>query len=202
MPPGVSCLEKAKNSPRPRLLKTHLPIQMLPDQIWTVNPKIVYAFRNPKDVAVSCFHHYTTLHAYQGPIEEFVNAFVGEFLLWSPFHEHISSFLQLSEIKENIHLVRFEDMKKDLRHEIFRMSKFLETPINDADILKLIDHLNIDNMKSNLDRKRVKTLKKIILFLENPSVNLERDIKEILAETNRNNENNENMRYFFCFFSV
>lgn len=194
MPPGVSCLDKAKNAPRPRLLKSHLPMQMLPDQIWTVNPKIVYVFRNPKDVAVSSFHHYTTLHAYQGPMKEFVDAFVGDFLLWGPFHEHISGFLELAQFKGNIHLVRFEDMKKDLRNEILRMVQFLEVYIEEKDLAKLIEHLNIDSMKSKPKTYENFQYLYSFLLLENPSVNLEKDIKEVLAETNRTNENNNNMR--------
>lgn len=149
MPPGMSFLDKIKNFPRPRLIKTHLPIQLLPDQIWTVNPKIVYVFRQPKDVAVSYFHQYRTLNNYQGGIKEFVDCFVQELLFWSPFHEHISGFLELSEKQKNVHLVKYEDMKSDLGYEILKMSKFLETSIEDEQILELVDHLSIDNMKSN-----------------------------------------------------
>ena len=112
MDKGSSPFELARDQPRPRLIQTHLPIQFLPDQIWTVNPKIVYVFRNPKDVAVSFFHHYTTLHSYLGGIEEFVDCFVNELILWSPYHQHISSFLELSEMQYNVLLTRYEDMKK------------------------------------------------------------------------------------------
>ena len=108
----LSFFELARDQPRPRFIKTHLPAQFLPDQIWTVNPKIIYVFRNPKDVAVSYFHHFTTFHFYAGGIEEFIDCFVNGFMLWSPYHEHISSFLELSEIKDNILLTRYEDMKE------------------------------------------------------------------------------------------
>ncbi|KXJ77353.1 hypothetical protein RP20_CCG007779 [Aedes albopictus] len=32
----------------PRFVKSHLPVALLPDQIWTVRPKMVYIRRNPK----------------------------------------------------------------------------------------------------------------------------------------------------------
>ena len=80
-----------------------------------------------------------------------VDCFVKDLITWSPFHGHISNFLELSEIQKNIHLIRYEDLKKDLKHEILRMAEFLETPISDEDVLKLIDHLNIKNMKSILE---------------------------------------------------
>ena len=121
---------------------------MLPDQIWTVNPKIIYVFRQPKDVAVSYYHHYNTLHGYQGGIGPFVDALVKDFVLWNPYHEHISSFLQLSEIMKNVLLIRYEDMKKDLPFQIIRTIKFLGLDYSENQILKLADHLSIDNMKS------------------------------------------------------
>lgn len=148
--PDDSLIDIAKNLSRPRTIKSHLPMQLLPDQIWTVNPKIIYVFRNPKDVVVSYFHHSQTLHGYLGGMKDFVDCFVNEFLMWSPYHFHISSALELSEVKKNICLLKYEDMKKDLRKEILKIANFLETEINENDLLKLIDHLSLENMKSKI----------------------------------------------------
>jgi hypothetical protein len=38
---------------RPRTLKTHLPVNLLPDEIWERKPKIIHISRDAKDVAVS-----------------------------------------------------------------------------------------------------------------------------------------------------
>lgn len=37
----------------PRTLKTHLPVQLLPDEVWTKTPKVIHMSRDVKDVAVS-----------------------------------------------------------------------------------------------------------------------------------------------------
>ncbi|KAG5667159.1 hypothetical protein PVAND_015156 [Polypedilum vanderplanki] len=42
--------------PRPRIFKSHLPVQFLPDQNWTVKPKIIHIHRDVKDVAISFYH--------------------------------------------------------------------------------------------------------------------------------------------------
>ena len=41
----------------PRHIKSHLPGQLLPPQVWEKRVKIVYVVRNPKDVVVSLYHH-------------------------------------------------------------------------------------------------------------------------------------------------
>ena len=44
----------------PRILNTHHPTQLLPKAIKEKKKaKIVYIYRNPKDVAVSAYHHYS-----------------------------------------------------------------------------------------------------------------------------------------------
>jgi hypothetical protein len=96
----------------PRFIKTHLPIQLLPDQIWTVKPKIVYVKRNCKDTAVSFFHHIALLHGFVGSLEDYINAFVTDNIMYSPFHQHVVDYCLAAEKLENIYTINFEDMKK------------------------------------------------------------------------------------------
>lgn len=107
----------ALDQPRPRLIQAHLPIQMLPDQIWTVHPNMIYVYRQPKDVAVSYYHHSTIFQNNLGGINEYIDCFVRDFMLWSPYHKHISGFLELSEVCDNILVTRYEDMKKVIKND-------------------------------------------------------------------------------------
>ena len=43
--------------PSPRLLNSHLVTSCLPKQIVSKKIKIIHVLRNPKDVAVSAYHH-------------------------------------------------------------------------------------------------------------------------------------------------
>lgn len=49
-------LDKIDVESSPRLLHSHLPPHLLPKQIWSVRPKVIYIYRNPKDAAISRFH--------------------------------------------------------------------------------------------------------------------------------------------------
>ncbi|XP_069942569.1 luciferin sulfotransferase-like isoform X2 [Cherax quadricarinatus] len=44
------------NISAPRTIKSHLPKELLPKQIWQVKPKIVYVCRDPRDVCVSYYY--------------------------------------------------------------------------------------------------------------------------------------------------
>ena len=50
------------------MIKTHLPGDLLPPQIFEKKPKVVYVGRNPKDCAVSFYHFHNldmTLPSYK-----------------------------------------------------------------------------------------------------------------------------------------
>nr|CAD7266351.1 unnamed protein product [Timema shepardi] len=62
----------------PRLIKTHLPIELLPKEVWTKKPKIIYVSRNPKDVSISFYHHFKLMQNYIGSFEDFIEAFLSD----------------------------------------------------------------------------------------------------------------------------
>lgn len=85
-------LERAESLPSPRYIKTHLPIQLLPHEIWKIRPKIVYVTRNPKDTAVSLFHHVRNFNVYEGDMTSFCQSFLADEVIFAPCHNHILNF--------------------------------------------------------------------------------------------------------------
>jgi len=70
--PGLSSIEKMES---PRLLKTHLPYDYLPEDVG--NSKIIYVTRNPKDTVVSYYHfaRMFSFTSYDGRFSDFVEKF-------------------------------------------------------------------------------------------------------------------------------
>ncbi|XP_046584475.1 sulfotransferase 1B1-like [Haliotis rubra] len=66
---GNDVLEKL---PSPRILNTHCLVEQLPRGVFEKKCKIIYILRNPKDMAVSFFHHHkklTIIYDYHGKWE-------------------------------------------------------------------------------------------------------------------------------------
>lgn len=62
--------------PSPRHIKCHLPVAFLPEDVWNVNPKIVYIVRNPKDAAISYYHHLKNVRGFKGTLEDFLGLYL------------------------------------------------------------------------------------------------------------------------------
>lgn len=53
---NLPSVEMVNNLPSPRFLKSHLPLSLLPPSLLDTC-KVVYVARDPRDVAVSFYHH-------------------------------------------------------------------------------------------------------------------------------------------------
>lgn len=131
-----------------RHMKTHLPAALLPTQLWTVKPKIIYTARGVKDLAVSYYHHYVHMQGYEGSMEEFLEAFLDDKVFLSPYHGHYKDFWYMRN-EENILFITYENMKSDLMAVMRETARFLNKSYSDAEYVKLAEHLSFDAMKSN-----------------------------------------------------
>jgi len=141
-------IEAANNMTSPRLIKSHLPAWLLPKQLWTKQPKIIYVFRNPKDAAISYFHHWRGMVGYKGSKEDFMHSYIDGYVNFNPFWPHVLDFWQLRN-QSNIFFTSYERMKQNLPGVIVDVCKFLNKNVHENQLHQLVDHLSFDNMKDN-----------------------------------------------------
>ncbi|XP_022095565.1 sulfotransferase 1C2-like isoform X2 [Acanthaster planci] len=134
----------------PRHIKSHLPGQLLPPQVWEKKVKIVYVIRNPKDVVVSFFHHISWTLPADRPFlfDDFFDTFINGTNPYGKWWEHYLYFWERRN-EDNILFLRFEDAKKDLRGIVKRISAFLGKALPDDVIDAITDHCTFENMKKN-----------------------------------------------------
>lgn len=142
---GIDHLDKL---PRPRVFKTHLAVQFLPDQIWTVKPKIIYLERDVKDVAISCYHHrINVMHEKVDSREEHFEELLTDKHWWGPYREHVLNYKNLPDYENILHWT-YEQLISDMEGSIRKMVQFLGKTITDEQLMQLKNYLQFDKMKS------------------------------------------------------
>lgn len=142
-------LTKLQNMPSPKILKSHLPFQLLNPQLLD-QCKVVMCLRNPKDTLVSYYHHekLIKLHGLTGDFATFFNFFIEDKLIFSPFFEYtVQAWERRSH--PNMCILFYEDMKQDLAKEIKKVAEFLGKSVTDEQVGNLVAHLGFDKMKQN-----------------------------------------------------
>ncbi|KAF7659529.1 hypothetical protein LDENG_00296070 [Lucifuga dentata] len=147
IPSGLELL--AKMDP-PRMIKTHLPFQLVPPGFWESKCKVIYVARNAKDNVVS-YYHFDTMNLTQpepGPWEGYIHKFMTGQLSWGSWYDHVKGYWEERE-KRNILYLFFEDMKENPRREVERIMRYLDLSISDDVIDHIVELTSFKSMKEN-----------------------------------------------------
>ncbi|XP_032091499.1 sulfotransferase family cytosolic 1B member 1 [Thamnophis elegans] len=148
MPAGT---EQLTHMPSPRMVKTHLPVNLLPKSFWEKDCKMIYMARNAKDVAVSFYHFdlMNKLHPDPGSWSDYLEKFmIGRTMIFGSWYNHVKSWWN----KRNDHSILYlfyEDMKEDPKNEIKKIIHFLEKNLDESVIDNIVYHTSFDVMKDN-----------------------------------------------------
>ncbi|CAB4056685.1 unnamed protein product [Lepeophtheirus salmonis] len=106
----------ADGNKSPRLIKTHLSFDMLPQKILQNKNKMIYMLRNPRDVCISMYNHHRIFDNYQGTLEEHLDQFLsGNCGYYTPHDVNIIGY-HLKRDLPHILFITYEEMKKDFRN--------------------------------------------------------------------------------------
>jgi len=147
MTENISACEQALG--QVRLIKTHLPLSLLPPEMLN-KCRVVYVGRNPKDVAVSYYHHHRLTKSAHPQLQfpDFLKLFMANLLVQGPHLANVKEGLDASRAGRLLFLW-YEDMKADLPNAIRTMTEYLETSLTEEQVTSLADQLSIKKMKSN-----------------------------------------------------
>ncbi|XP_059056991.1 luciferin sulfotransferase-like isoform X2 [Achroia grisella] len=146
---GVRSIDNIFNAPSPRFIKSHLPFSLLPPTLLHT-AKVVYVARDPRDVAVSYYHHCKMmfLREYIGDFRTFWNLFITNKVEYTPYEAHIKEAWEKRH-HPNMLFLFYEELYKDLPAAVRRVSQFLNKPVSEEQVSRLCEHLHIDNFRNN-----------------------------------------------------
>ncbi|XP_053328017.1 sulfotransferase 1B1-like [Spea bombifrons] len=147
IPSGVDILEV---TPPPRMIKTHLPYELVPKSFWDQNCKVIYIARNAKDNAVS-YYHFDRMNKTQpdpGLWETYAEKFLEGNVGWGNWFDHVIGWWKAKE-KHQILYLFYEDMKEDPKREIRKIMRFIGRDLPEDVLEKIVQHTSFQAMKDN-----------------------------------------------------
>ncbi|XP_074849983.1 sulfotransferase 1 family member D1-like [Carettochelys insculpta] len=136
--------------PSPRIVKTHVPVQLLPASFLDQDCKMIYVARNPKDVAVSFYHFYlmAKMHPDPGTWDEFLQKFMAGNVAYGSWYDHVKGWWEKAKTHRILFLF-YEDMKEDPEREIKKVIQFLEKDLKQEVVNNILHHTSFQEMKKN-----------------------------------------------------
>ena len=134
----------------PRAFKSHLPYEMMPCGLPSSTPgRYINVVRNPKDVAVSYFHHYNSYPYYPHyEWDNFIDLFIKGELEYGDFFDHILSWWA-HRGDDNVLILKYEDMKKDLPSAVAKIAKFIGQDISKELVEEIAHRTTFESMKND-----------------------------------------------------
>ncbi|PIA27428.1 hypothetical protein AQUCO_07800045v1 [Aquilegia coerulea] len=151
------------STPSPRIFGTHVPYTMLPESVKASKCKIIYLFRNPKDIFVSMWHFGRMLpkdipSLQPITIEESFERFCKGISLFGPCWDQALEYWKRSiEKPEEVLFLKYEELKEDINKQLKRIAEHLGCPFSYKeenaevieDIAKLCSFQHLSNLEVN-----------------------------------------------------
>ena len=134
---GADCLPGAG-----RIVQTHEPY-------YSGANKVIYVIRDPRAVVVSLYYWLMRRGQVSGSIHEFVPQWVrGRGTPWRSWSDHVEYWLaSKANRRDEMHLVRYEDLKESPHDEVAKTLRFLDQDRPDQAIDEAIEHNRLEEMR-------------------------------------------------------
>uniref|UniRef100_A0A8C8VKD2 Sulfotransferase n=1 Tax=Pelusios castaneus TaxID=367368 RepID=A0A8C8VKD2_9SAUR len=143
-------LEAALKYPPPRLLSSHLPVQLFPNSLQRSQAKIIYTLRCPKDVLVSLYHfsHISRVFKTPGSLDSFLEDFLSGNVPYGSWFHHVTGWMGLKGNK-NFFCITYEELQQDPLGSMQRICCFLGKELSVEQMAAVVKNASFQNMKTN-----------------------------------------------------
>lgn len=141
--PEVVSKRRLERMQRPRIIRSHDPFDPRYKQV-------VYIVRDPRDVALSQYHHHRKRKLIDDnyPFPVFVRRFLaGETNEHGSWKQNVASWLVTRSGDPGFLLIRYEDMVANTRHELGKMAKFLRLSADPKSVSEAVAQSSPDRMR-------------------------------------------------------
>ncbi|CAM4672192.1 unnamed protein product [Lepidochelys olivacea] len=143
-------LQKARSNQAPRLISSHLPVQLFAKSFFQSKAKVLYTLRNPKDVFVSLYHFAQIFRPYKEPgqLDQFLQQFLEGDVPFGSWFDHVKGWMGLRD-QENFFWITYEELQQDLRGSVERICQFLGKPLEARALDGVVENASFQAMKQN-----------------------------------------------------
>lgn len=140
-----------------RIFNTHF----WPDMLPAGPARFVYLVRDGRDVVTSMFHHFTHQPVadggFEGTFDEFFTAWINGDVAYGKWADNVELWTAAARTDPRVLLLRYEDMKTDIRGCVQKIIDHCDLPISDDKLTELLPKFSFQYMKTNLAKFSPKT---------------------------------------------
>ncbi|XP_067649779.1 sulfotransferase 1C2-like isoform X1 [Haliotis asinina] len=138
--------------PSPRILNTHCLVEQLPRGVFEHKNKIIYILRNPKDMAVSFYHHHKKLpfYEYNGKWENYFPALMDGKVDFGSVFTYLKDWDAIGKTHPELPIMTlvYEDLKEDPLPGIRKLAKFLDCEKSEEFYVRIKELTDFNKMKT------------------------------------------------------
>ncbi|XP_058386706.1 sulfotransferase 2A1-like [Diceros bicornis minor] len=141
-----------KDKEGPRLISSHLPIQLIPKSLFSSKAKVIYLIRSPRDILVSGYFFQSKLNFIKKPesLEQYFEWFTQGNVLYGSWFDHTHGWMSMRG-KENFLILSYEELKWDTRTRstVEKICQFIGKKLEPEELNSLLKNSSFHIMKEN-----------------------------------------------------
>ena len=138
--------------PSPRTFNTHFLFDQLPQKVQDGKVKLLFVYRNPKDVAVSFYNHHVKFHEYeyQGKFSDYLSGlFLAGQVDFGQIFTYLKDWESVLDSRPDLQVftVSYEQLHADTFNRAKELARFLGSSANDDTIRDVVSECSFGSMQ-------------------------------------------------------